>query len=153
MRYWLMQYADWHPDFDPDGNAPHTKMRGLVVEMSESDLDAACRTVWEEKPGGVTDSWVAVSCFVSAVSAELGAHSGLKPAQIKRLCTEFMRSMGYRYMGEERHRVGPERVVSRFWGHEKVCQSGPQSWHNWWEIAEPVMKKSFAEAASKSFLD
>ncbi|MEX3815272.1 primase-helicase family protein [Paraburkholderia sp. BR13439] len=152
MRYWLMHYADWHPDFDPDGNAPHTTMRGLVIAMSESDLDAACQTVWAEKPGGVTDSWVAVACFVSAVSSQLGPHSGLKPAQIKRFCAEFLRSMGYRYMGDERHRVGPERVPSRFWCHEKVCQSDLQSWHNWWETAEPAMNESFAGTAPKSFL-
>jgi Family of unknown function (DUF5906)/Primase C terminal 2 (PriCT-2) len=153
MRYWLMHECDWHADFKPDANAPITSMRGLVIEMSESDADSACRSVWEEKPGGVTASWVAAASFASAVEAHMGRDAGLKRSQIGRICVDFLRAHGYRYMGAERHRVGPTGVQSRFWCHESMCQLKNQDWHNWWEIAKSVMEKSFSEAVAKDFLD
>jgi hypothetical protein len=152
MRSWLLYERDWHPDFKPDGKAPVTAARGLAIELNESDADSACRTVFDSRPGGVTGSWVAIAAFVSAVAAELGPRSDIRPAALKRICTAFLSGIGFRYMGDERHRVGPERTISRFWCHESVCQSRGTAWHNWWAEAEPIIKKSYADAVGKDFL-
>lgn len=149
MRYWLMHYQDWHPDFTPDGNAPATSMRDLVIELSESDADSVCRTVYEGRPGGVSASHVAVAAFAAAVAQELGPHSGYRRSQIGRICADFLRARGYRSMGTVRPRFGPDRIQSAIWKHES-CVSDPL---NWLEEAKSAIEKSFVDAAAKDFLD
>lgn len=149
MRFWLMHYTDWHADFSPNDNAPHTAMRELVIELSESDADSACRTVYADKVGGVTASYVAVASFASAVFAHLGPHGGYKRSQIGRICADFLRSSGYRVAGKERPRVGPNREQGAIWVHESH-KPDPLTWL---EEAKRVLDHSFTAAAARDFLD
>lgn len=149
MRAWLYHYNDWHPDFEPDHNAPMTAMRDLVIELSESDADSACKIVFDSAPGGVTASWVAVVPFASAVEAYLGPHAGYRRSQIARICADFLRARGYRKMGSDRPRFGPDRAQSALWKHESV-EADPLTWL---ETAKQVIAKSFADAAGRDFLD
>lgn len=149
MRYWLMHFQDWHPDFTPDGNAPHTSMRELVIELSESDADSVCRNVFADRPGGVTASWVAVACLASAVFESLGPHSGYRRSQIGRICADFLRAQGFAAMPGQRPRVGPNRVQSTIWKHASV-PSGPLDWV---DEAKQCIEQSFKAAAARDFLD
>jgi hypothetical protein len=149
MRYWLMHFNEWHADFTPDGNAPLTETRELVIDMGESDADLAVRTVFADKPGGVTGSYVAAGSFASAVFESLGPTSGYRRAQIGRLVTDFLRAQGYRIAGKERPRLGPRREQSAIWRHESHT---PDSL-GWLEEAKQVIEKSFADVAARDFLD
>lgn len=149
MRYWLLHFADQHPDFNANGNAPITAMRQLVISMSESDVDSACQDVVREKAPGVTASWVSSTAFVDAVQAKLGSDSSLGRQALARIASQFLSSNGYIYMGAEKHRVGPNRVLSRFWRHE--AESPPQS--DWWLSASVVIEESYSSASAQGFLD
>ncbi|WP_228875560.1 DUF5906 domain-containing protein [Paraburkholderia saeva] len=127
LRYWLTHFADWHPDFDPNGRAPITAMRGLVIEMSQSDVDAACHEVVRDKGPGITDQWVASAAFVAAVEQRLGPTSAVSKAKLGSIVASFLTNAGYVYMGNERHRVGPDRVQSRIWKRESAGMTrGPR---------------------------
>ncbi|NUX58687.1 DUF5906 domain-containing protein [Paraburkholderia youngii] len=149
MRYWLMHFQEWHPDFAPDGNAPLTEMRETVIDMSESDADAAFRDVYAERPGGVTGSYVAAVPFVSAAAERLGPNSGYRRSVLARLAVEFLRKRGCRICGKDRPRVGPQRVQTAIWCHESHTPDPL----NWLDEAKRVIEKSFADAAARDFLD
>lgn len=152
MRHWLMTFAEFHEDFKPNGNAPITQMRALVIEMSTGGPESACAAVYESRPAGVTESWVALKLFSMAVERELGERSGYSASQIGRMCANFLSKKGYRFMGAERHRVGPDRIISTFWLHQS-CVLASEDAQNWWSSAEAVMQASFAKAAARDFLD
>ncbi|SAL04022.1 hypothetical protein AWB81_06563 [Caballeronia arationis] len=149
MRFWLMQFNDFHADFKPDGNAPVTAMREMVIDMSRTEVDAACQDVLRDKAPGVTESWIASTLFVDAIKAKLGPDSQLGRQKLAAIASQFLADNGYVRMGHKRHRVGPSREPSYFWRHESLCE--PPS--NWWEIAAPILAVSFNQAATQGFLD
>lgn len=152
VRYWLMHFTDFHPDFKANGNAPITAMRQMVIDMSQSDVDTACQDVAREGAQGVTKAWVAAAAFVDAVQSRLGSDSGLSRSKIAGIVSQFLSSNGYQYMGGEKHRVGPNRVLTRFWRHE----SGGVTQEDWWSVAGPILEASYSDsgsASSQGFLD
>lgn len=154
IRFWLAHFNEWHAEFAPDGNAPHTRMREDVIELSLTDTQSACRTVFESGCPGVTDSWVAVKLFAMAVAHELGPHSGRSSAAIGTACAQYLKDHGYVSMGKERHRVrvGEKSIASGFWCHESLCTSDSGRVHNWWPEAEEIIKKSIVDATAQEFL-
>ncbi|MGF6370766.1 hypothetical protein OKW40_003516 [Paraburkholderia sp. RAU6.4a] len=149
MRFWLMHFADFHADFKPDGSAPLTAMREIVIDMSRTEVDAACQEVLTDKAPGVTQLWIASTCFVDAIKAKLGPDSQLVRRKLAAIASQFLTDNGYVRMGDERHRVGPTREPSYFWRHESLCE--PPS--NWWEMAEPILAASFCQGATQDYLD
>ena len=149
MRFWLMHFTAFHPDFKPDGNAPLTEMRDMVIDMSRTEADAACQAVLRDKAPGVTESWIASTLFVAAVKAKLGPDSQLGRQKLAGIAAQFLADNGYVRMSGERHRVGPNRDPSHFWRHESLCELPL----NWWGVAEPIIAASFFQAASQGFLD
>ncbi|KIG02648.1 Primase 2 [Burkholderia sp. MR1] len=149
MRFWLMHFAEFHADFKPDGNAPLTAIRDMVIDMSRSEADAACQDVLREKAPGVTEAWIASTFFVTAIQAKLGANSQLGRQKLAAIASQFLADNGYVRMSNERHRLGPTREPSYFWRHESLCE--PPS--NWWEFAEPILAASFSHGATQQTLE
>lgn len=149
MRFWLMHFTEFHADFKPDGSAPLTAMREMVIDMSRTEVDAACQDVLRDKAPGVTESWIASTLFVDAIKAKLGPDSQLGLQKIAAIASQFLADNGYVRMGNERHRVGPAREASHFWRHDSLCE--PPS--NWWEIAKPIVAASFDQGATQDFLN
>lgn len=57
LRRWLLEEAPMHEEFDPDGHAPVTAVRSMVIEMSRSDSDLTIADLLEGKQA-TTTSWV-----------------------------------------------------------------------------------------------
>ena len=57
LRRWLLREVEWHKDFDPEGRAPVTRAREMVIQMSRSDLDVASDDVLGGRDVVSTD-WV-----------------------------------------------------------------------------------------------
>lgn len=148
MRSWLMGFRDFHPDFDPNDDAPITAMRQLVIDMSQSDIDVACQDVLREGAPGVTATWVASAFFVDAVAGLLGDGYGMGRQKLAGIVTQFLASNGFNSMGPEKHRIGPNHVQSRFWVHESVGDPV------WGRTGSAVVEASFVrETGSDGFLD
>lgn len=149
MRYWLSRFDTFHPDFVPNGNAPITMMRSIVIQMSESDIDSACQQVVTEGFPGVTGSWVASACFVAAVERILGPDNRVSKQKLSGIVTQFLLSNGFVYMGDERHRFQQGKWRSRIWKAASVPHPGPE----WWGVVQLALEDSFVDSERNSFLD
>lgn len=66
LRKWLME-RKLSPKFQPNGRAPETEARELVVDMSRRDDDDAIATILEDGGRGIYRDLVALSCLNDAL--------------------------------------------------------------------------------------
>jgi hypothetical protein len=147
LRRWLVRYDDWHPDFDPNGNAPITAAREQVIEMSKNDIDSVCEDVIREKPPGVLDSWVASASFVAAVQRKLGDDFYGGKQKLAKLAAQWLAANHWKYVGEEKHRIGPQKIESRFWTKYNSVSK------DWWRHVSRDMEASFDQPGASEFDD
>lgn len=62
LRKWLL-LRELSPKFDPDGRAPETEARGLIVDMSRRDDDDAIASIIEDGGFGIYHNLIALSCL------------------------------------------------------------------------------------------
>jgi len=68
IRGWLLGVQP-HPEFDPDGRAPHTSVKNTVVEMSKSDLEIATEDLLETGADGVSREVISSAHLTRALTA------------------------------------------------------------------------------------
>ena len=72
LRKWLLERTAFHPDFNPNGRAPDTAARDLVVDMSKRDDDDAIETLLETGGLGIYPNLIALQCLNDALFNQYG---------------------------------------------------------------------------------
>lgn len=84
LRKWLQERGPFHPDFNPNGRAPDTDARALVVDLSKRDDDDAIETLLERGGFGIYPNLIALKCLNDALFNEYGIklHTGRAKATL-----------------------------------------------------------------------
>jgi len=95
IRKWLLE-ASLHPEFDPNGRAPHTEIKNTVIEMSKSDLEHAIEDLLETGVEGVTGQVISSAHLSRALSVR--GHDGLSTTRLHHMLTRLR----FRYLGRKK---------------------------------------------------